>query len=84
MNFAKGDRIELVHTSDPHTRLEPGDLGTVRRYDPLLQHLYIDWDNGSRLALLLDAGDCACHAPAKAPVARVRFISSGSMTPESQ
>ncbi|WP_019356445.1 DUF4314 domain-containing protein [Streptomyces sp. AA1529] len=63
MNFAKGDRIELVHTSDPHTRLEPGDLGTVRRYDPLLQHLYIDWDNGSRLALLLDAGDCACHAP---------------------
>ncbi|WP_432106663.1 hypothetical protein [Streptomyces sp. AA1529] len=37
--------------------------GTVRRYDPLLQHLYIDWDNGSRLALLIDAGDCACPAP---------------------
>jgi len=56
MNFAEGDRIELVHTTDPYTRLEPGDLGTVRRYDPLLEYLYVDWDSGSRLTLLPDAG----------------------------
>ncbi|MBQ1123772.1 DUF4314 domain-containing protein [Streptomyces sp. B15] len=63
MNFSAGDRIELVHTTDPYTHLEPGDLGTVRRYDPLLDHLYVDWDSGSHLTLLPHAGDRAHHAP---------------------
>ena len=33
--FQRGDRVALVHTGDPHTRLRPGDEGTVTRYDPL-------------------------------------------------
>ena len=30
-----GDRIRLEHTSDPHTRLRPGALGTVAFIDSL-------------------------------------------------
>jgi hypothetical protein len=29
-----GDRIALEATDDPHTRLRPGDQGTVTRRDP--------------------------------------------------
>jgi hypothetical protein len=32
--FQRGDRVALEHTDDPHTRLRPGDEGTVTRYDP--------------------------------------------------
>ena len=32
--FERGDRVALEHTDDPHTRLRPGDEGTVTRYDP--------------------------------------------------
>jgi hypothetical protein len=43
-----GDRVELVYTSDPATRLQPGDRGTVRSVDGL-GTLHVRWDNGSRL-----------------------------------
>jgi len=33
MTYQPGDRIALVHTSDPHTRLIPGTAGTVTGYD---------------------------------------------------
>ena len=29
MVFSLGDRVELVATNDPYTRLQPGDRGTV-------------------------------------------------------
>ena len=32
--FERGDRVALEYTDDPHTRLRPGDEGTVTRYDP--------------------------------------------------
>jgi hypothetical protein len=32
--FERGDRVALEFTDDPHTRLRPGDEGTVARYDP--------------------------------------------------
>ncbi len=31
MTFTPGDRVELVATDDPYTRLRPGDRGTVTR-----------------------------------------------------
>jgi hypothetical protein len=34
--YQRGDRIALDHTDDPHTRLRPGDEGTVTGYDPRL------------------------------------------------
>jgi hypothetical protein len=29
-----GDRVRLVATTDPHTRLKPGDVGVVTRSVP--------------------------------------------------
>lgn len=57
MTYQPGDRVALVHTADPHTLLQPDDLGTVRRHHRDLDLLDIDWDSGSRLSLCLDAGD---------------------------
>ncbi|WP_422733871.1 DUF4314 domain-containing protein [Micromonospora sp. WMMD558] len=57
MTFQPGERVALEHTSDPHTLLRPGDEGTVRRFDPEQGVLDVEWDSGSRLAMLLDAGD---------------------------
>ncbi|MEU6475365.1 DUF4314 domain-containing protein [Streptomyces sp. NPDC047017] len=57
MTYKKGDRVALVHTTDPHTELQPGDEGTVRRYDAGLSTLRVAWDSGSTLSMLLDDGD---------------------------
>jgi len=64
--FEPGDRVALVHTDDPDTRLRPGDEGTVTRYDPKLAQLSVNWDSGSTLSMLLNDGD------------RVRLISPAS------
>jgi len=55
--YQPGQRVVLVHTSDPHTDLRPGDTGTVRRQDQHRSTVHIDWDTGSRLSMCLDAGD---------------------------
>ena len=57
MTYQRGDRIVLVLTSDPHTRLVPGTTGTVTSYDARLGHLAVAWDDGSTLAMLLHDGD---------------------------
>src|SRR6185437_14528835 len=55
--FERGDRVALEHTDDPHTRLRPGDEGTVTRYDPETGQLGVRWDSGSTLSMLLNDGD---------------------------
>ncbi len=58
--FHPGDRITLVHTTDPHTHLRLGDQGTVTAYQPNARwgtRLDVDWDSGSNLTMLLDEGD---------------------------
>jgi len=55
--YQRGDRIALERTTDPHTRLRPGDEGTVTGYDSRLGQLNIRWDSGSTLAMLLLDGD---------------------------
>ncbi|OIV35485.1 hypothetical protein BIV57_21290 [Mangrovactinospora gilvigrisea] len=57
MEFRRGQRITLVHTDDPHTKLHPGTAGTVLRFDEDQQVLSVKWDDGSTLAMLLDEGD---------------------------
>jgi len=52
-----GDRVALVSTDDPDTRLRPGDEGTVTRYDPKLGQLGVSWDCGSTLSMLPGEGD---------------------------
>ena len=53
----RGDRVALEHTTDPYTRLRPGDEGTVTTYDPQLGQLGVRWDTGSTLSMLLLDGD---------------------------
>jgi hypothetical protein len=55
--YRPGDRIALEETGDPHTRLRPGDEGTVTRYDPKPGQLDVSWDSGSTLSMLLNDGD---------------------------
>ncbi len=55
--FERGDRVALERTDDPHTRLRPGDEGTVTRYAPGPEQLDVRWDSGSTLSMLLDEGD---------------------------
>ena len=47
----KGKRIELVSTSDPYTKLKPGDRGTVQFIDDI-GTVHVAWDNGSTLGLV--------------------------------
>jgi hypothetical protein len=61
--YQPGQRVVLIHTSDPHTRLRPGALGTVRRHDQQSNTVHIVWDDGSTLAMLLDDGDRITLAP---------------------
>jgi hypothetical protein len=55
--YQRGDRVALVATDDPDTRLRPGDEGTVTRWDPAQSQLDVNWDSGSTLSMLLDEGD---------------------------
>ncbi len=57
MTYQPGQRVALLHTTDPDTRLRPGDLGTVRgrQVDP--HTVDVDWDRGFPLTVRLAAGD---------------------------
>ena len=55
--YQPGDRVALVRTDDPDTRLRPGDQGTVTRWDPRHGQLDVKWDSGSTLSMLLRDGD---------------------------
>jgi hypothetical protein len=55
--YPRGDRVVLVATDDPGTRLRPGDQGTVLRWDPAQGQLHIRWDSGSSLSMLPGDGD---------------------------
>ena len=46
-----GDRVKLQLTSDPHTNLSPGDMGTVKFIDSL-GTVHVAWDSGSNLGLV--------------------------------
>ena len=49
--YAKGDRVELIHTSDAYTHTTPGTRGTVRLIDSL-GTVHVAWDDGGRLGLI--------------------------------
>ncbi|MEC9473431.1 MAG: DUF4314 domain-containing protein [Actinomycetota bacterium] len=51
IDIKAGDRIRLVQTSDPYTKLVHGDLGTVRRIDDM-GTVHVNWDSGSSLGLI--------------------------------
>jgi len=55
--YQHGDRVALVRTDDPCTRLRPGDQGTVTRWNPRQGQLDVTWDSGSTLSMLPGEGD---------------------------
>jgi len=46
-----GKRVRLIHTSDPYTRIRPGDEGTVDSLDDL-GTVHVLWDSGSSLGMV--------------------------------
>jgi hypothetical protein len=46
-----GDRIRLISTTDPHTRLSPGSLGTAGFVDGR-GTVHVTWDDGHKLGLI--------------------------------
>ncbi len=47
-----GDRIELISTTDTLTRLKKGSRGIVTAVDEEQELIWVNWDNGERLALI--------------------------------
>ena len=52
-----GDRIRLIKMSNDPDPIEPNTTGTVKKVGTVYMfgedHLYVDWDNGRRLSLLV-------------------------------
>ena len=47
-----GDRIELLEITDTMTKLEKGSKGTVSKIEEDQELIWVNWDNGEKLALL--------------------------------
>ena len=47
----EGARVQLIHTSDPYSKLEAGAEGTVELVDGL-GTVHVAWDDGSTLGLI--------------------------------
>ena len=58
--YPKGTRVELVHTSDPYTKLQPGTKGTVEFVDDA-GTIQISWDNGSGLGMIPGEDEVVRH-----------------------
>lgn len=48
----RGERVILISSDDPYTKLKPGDRGTILGLDDALT-LHVNWDNGSTLGLVV-------------------------------
>ena len=49
-----GDRVELLEMEDTMTNLEKGSQGVVTKIDEEEDLIWVNWDNGEKLALLAD------------------------------
>lgn len=48
--YPPGTRVELIRMEDPHSKLQPGDRGTVSTVDDI-GTIHCHWDCGSGLGL---------------------------------
>ena len=49
-----GDRIELLEMIDTMTKLQKGSKGIVTKIEEDQDLIWVDWDNGEKLALITD------------------------------
>ena len=47
-----GDRVELLEITDTMTSLQKGSQGTVTKIEEDQELIWVNWDNGEKLALL--------------------------------
>ncbi len=47
-----GDRIELIEMNDTWSKLTKGSKGTISKIDESQELIWVDWDNGEKIALL--------------------------------
>lgn len=52
-----GDRVRLVHTDDPWTRLKPGDEGVIVGVHRADGSVSVSWNGGSSLRMMPEFGD---------------------------
>lgn len=46
-----GNKVMLLHTTDPSTELKCGDLGTISHIDDI-GTVFVNWENGSKLGMI--------------------------------
>lgn len=51
-NVKVGDRIKIIEMDDGLTKLEKGSKGTVKNIDDEQDLIWVDWDNGEKIALI--------------------------------
>lgn len=51
-SFPKGTRVELINMPDDPQPVPPGTKGVVRLVDDI-GTIFVDWENGQRLGLVL-------------------------------
>ena len=49
-----GDRVELLEMEDTLSKLKKGDQGIVFKIEEDEDLIWVNWDNGEKLALLAD------------------------------
>ena len=53
INIKIGNRVELLETTDSWTSLKKGSKGTVTNIEEDQDLIWVKWDSGERLALLI-------------------------------
>ena len=53
INVKVGDRVELLEMEDDMTNLKKGSKGTVSKVEEDQDLIWVNWDNGEKLALLI-------------------------------
>jgi len=48
-----GDKVELINIDDGMTKLEKGAKGIVEKIEEDQDLIWVKWDNGEKLALIL-------------------------------
>lgn len=51
-NVKIGDRVKLLEMVDTWTKLEKGSEGTVTKIEKEQDLIWVNWDNGEKLALI--------------------------------
>jgi hypothetical protein len=80
----RGQRVRLVRCTDYHTRINPGDEGTVLNVDSM-GTIHVKWDSGSTLGLIQGEDqwtvlpECDCVASVmKRPIGHVPGCPAGA------